>query len=346
MRNTLFKISSILLLGLMLCGINSCQKPFKMKTPLLVDRDEFYLPATAGFMDIIVYSTGNWTADFEVPTTWAELEFVDNGSLTGVRVKYKENTNISRGVNIVFKAGDLEERVYFAQMAGMKSPMIVFEKSIISLLKVGSTLYVPVNTNLSEEDLAKMEVEIKYVTDGDPGGWLSDFHMEEDVAVFTVADNNTGLDRSAIVNVEVPGAYPGEGAGSSITVNQAKEDVEVAFTTGDVNVPGLSQNISFGYKINFDTDLYKEYTLNYGFVGADGKVVDWIKNVELTSNSLNGRTRVNQSEPREATAFIEVLKDSQSCSKVTAKITQEKADAELTDGDSDEKQDKDEPEDF
>jgi len=330
----------------MLCGICSCQKPFQMKTPLLVDRSEFYLPSNAGSIDIVVYSTDSWTADFEVPTSWAELEFVDNGSLTGVRVKYTENTNISRGVNIVFKAKGLEEKVYFAQMAGMKSPMIVFEKSIISLLKVGSTLYVPVNTNLSKEDLAKMSVEIKYVTDGDPGGWLSDFHMEEDLAVFTVADNISGVNRSAIVNVEVPGAYPGEGAGSSITVNQAKEDVEVAFTTGDINVPGLSQNFSFGYKINFDTDLYKEYSLSYGFVDEDGKIVDWIKNVELTSSTLNGRTRINQGEPREATAFIEVLKDSKSCSKVTAKISQEKSDAEITDGDSDEQQDKDEPEDF
>ena len=346
MKRIISYFSTLLLCSLAVVSIISCQKRFVMDTPLLVDRAEFYVDNVSGSTTFTVWSNTGWTADFENPVNWARLEVVDNGSLTGVRVHYDDNTGISRGVNIVVKAGDAMQKVYFAQKAGMSAPMLVFDKSSVSLLKMGCTLELTFNTNLSEDDLAKTGYKTNYTVEGDTGGWVKEFKMEKDKAVIVIDDNVSGADRSVVIDVEVPGAYSGEGAGSTVTINQAREDVEVSFNTQETVLEGMAQDFSIGCKINFDTELYKDYTVKCGFAGADGQDVSWISGAKLSSSALQGHAKVNIEAVREAQAYIEVFKNGESFKKATSTVKQNVTDAKPADGEDDEQQDKDDPENF
>lgn len=334
--------SACLLAAVMLTP--SCQKKFTMDRPLATDRDELYVPSEAGTKYIVVWSTSEWTADFETPVEWATLERASSGSVEGLYIHYTENQEISRGVNIVIKAGSNVKKVYFAQKAGMSSPLFAFEQPSISLLMGAKTLSVPYQTNLSATDVSKAKCSVKYA-EGSGEGWIKEFCLEGMNGRIAVDDNASGVDRQAILSVEIPGAFVGEGASSQIILTQSKENASIKIDGGNVSVDGLSVDIVLPYTINFDADIYPEYAMTYGFKDASGNAVDWIKNVELTSASLKGRTKVNKNAPRSATAFIQ-LTGGPSVVSASVTVTQVTTDAEITDGDSDEEQIKDPEEEF
>lgn len=322
----------------------SCQKKFKMELPLATDRNELYVPSEAGTKYIVVWSTADWTADFETPVDWATLERASSGSINGLYVHYTENQEISRGVNIVITAGSQVRKVYFAQKAGMSSPLFAFDMPSISLLMGAKTISVPYQTNLSATDVLKAKCSVKYA-EGSGEGWIKEFCLEGMNGRIAVDDNASGADRQAILSVEIPGAFVGEGASSQIILTQSKENANIKIDGGDITVDGLSVDIVLPYTINFDASIYPEYKMTYGFKDASGNAVDWIKNVELTAASLKGRTKVNKNASRSATAFIQLTGGSAPVS-ATAKVTQATTDAEITDGDSDQEQIKDPEEEF
>ena len=351
MKRIISNISLPAILCAVLLATGACQKPFRMSVPLGTDKDEMYVPSTAGKQYILVWATSAWSAAFETPVDWATLEKVDNGSISGLYVKYTENQAISRGVNIVITAGDHVKKVYFAQKAGMSAPMFIFDQAKVSVLKPSKTMTVSTTTNLSGTDIAKAVFSVTY--SGTDTDWISGMRLDGRNFIFEIAENGSGEDRTAIIAADIPGAFAGEGAGSSITVNQAKEGPQVSFAEQEISLDGLSASLNLGYSINFDPALYTEYAMNYGFRDEAGAAVDWIKNPERSDAAIKARVRVNQNAPRTAFAYIDIVRQPaagsagtpQTVASATMKISQSVTTATIADGDGDQ-QIKDPEEDF
>lgn len=327
-----------------LLQVQGCQKPFTMDVPLGVSRPEFYAPADGGRYNVVIFAKGEWTASLERNVSWCTVERVDNGTISGLYINVAENKSMSRGVNVVVSSGEYSQKIYVAQMSGMGSPMISFDTPVLYALKPVKTLKVHASSNLDDETLSTAKVDVRYSEGSE--AWIRDFRMEGQDAVFTIEENNTGAERSAVVVVEIPGAYEDLGASSQIFVHQTHEPAKVNFIQDVYNADGLAENLVLPINANFEPSVYPEYTVTYGFCDEKGAAVDWIRNVTLTVDALKGRTRINNTAPRSATAYIEVKEGNNLVSRTEMTVNQAVSTADVVDGDDSDEQTKDPEEEF
>lgn len=116
-------VSKILNKGLLLIAallvFSACEKPFKLDLPLAVDSHEYKLSAKAGQARIFFYTTMPWTITTDPgECPWAVINKTSGTGEADVEeivVTYEQNDEPDRQVNLIIKAGNLQETITIFQ---------------------------------------------------------------------------------------------------------------------------------------------------------------------------------------------------------------------------------------
>ena len=337
MKKAIYNLVKLALVAFLALPVGSCQKPYEVDLPLAVSRANFTVKKEAGKVFFIVYSQQSWTAEFDAPITWARLSRTSGDNQTQVNVEYDENADLSRGVHIVVRSGNLTRKVYLSQNAGITCDIAYNpEQQSISLLKEPYAVEIAARSNVPEANMAIATSTVNYVTEGEE--WIQNIVVADDKVTFDVMENTSGAVRQAIVQISFPVAEWDNPIAAMIAVTQGAAPASFGSIPETVAAdPNGINQLSIELQPNFAPSLYDycaEYSVSYP---ADGPK-DWLRNAELDAESFKftAAAKPNPSDTRTATLTF-MLKDADNnvCDTRVVTVTQEKSNMGATDGGND-----------
>lgn len=346
MKKAIYNLVKLALVAFLALPVGSCQKPYEVDLPLAVSRANFTVKKEAGKIFFIVYSQQNWTAEFDAPITWARLSRTSGDNQTQVNVEYDENADLSRGVHIVVRSGNLTRKVYLSQNAGITGDIAYNpEQQSISLLKEPYAVEIAARTNVPVANMAIATSAVNYVTEGEE--WIQNIVVTEEKVTFDVQENASGAVRQAIVQISFPVAEWDNPITAMIAVTQGAAPASFGSIPETIAAdPNGINQLSIELSPNFAPSLYSyraEYSLSYPADGPQG----WLRNAELDADTFKftAAAKPNPSEMRTATLTF-MLKDAADnvCDTRVVTITQEKSNMGATDGGNDSGEEPKDPE--
>jgi len=285
MKSTILHLSTLFfLLGIFL----SCKKEFEMSLPLATNQDLVELKSDAGETNVMVYSTGDWTATLEKDVNWAELE-ENTGHKTGAfKFKYTENTGGARTISVVLKSGSHTKTVKFIQATTL-TPQLAFVSDEAEIVGKAYPVGLPLSTNLeSSSDLENIVVNITYSEESEEE-WIKDYRVTSEGLFFNVLDNTSSGDRRAQIQLVYTDAYGIE------TMAQC-----ILKQTNGVPTLALEENSGEymldedSYKLPYQTNMsYSTPALKADVVYTNG--TDWAQDISFDLEGLSFKLTKNES---------------------------------------------------
>lgn len=334
MKKVIYNLVKLALVAFLALPTGSCQKPYEMDLPLAVSRANFTVKQNAGQVFFIVYSQQKWTAEFETPITWAQLSRTSGDNHTQVNITYDQNNDLSRGVNIIVRSGNLTRKVYLSQKAGFTGDIAYsLEHPSINLLKEAYAVEIAAQSNVPAANMAIATSNVNYVTEGEE--WIRNVVIVEDKVTFDVAENTSGAVRQAIVEILFPVAEWDVPVTAMVAVTQesslAKFGTLPESLEADPN--GINQ-ISIELAPNFTPLLY-DYHVDFEISYPEGGSQGWLRNAEIDAESFcfTAAAKPNPSNERTAKLTFKLLdKANKVCDTHEITISQAKSDMGATDG--------------
>ena len=280
MKKALYNLVKLAIVAILALPVGSCQKPYEMDLPLAVSRANFTLKKEAGQIFFIVYSQENWTADFERPVTWARLSRTSGGNYQQVNVSYDENTDLSRGVYIIVRSGNLTKKVYVSQNAGMSGDISYnIEHQSVSLLKGAFSVEIAASNNVPASNFALVEGSVDYITGGE--AWIQNINIAEEKLSFDVTENTTGEVRQALLKITVPVAEWDTPVTTMVAVTQGAEGAVFGSIPATVEAdPNGINKLAIDLAPNFAPAFY-QYSVEHSVAYTEGESQNWLRNVAL-----------------------------------------------------------------
>lgn len=336
MKRALYNIIKLAIVAVLALPVGSCQKPYEMDLPLAVSRAKFTVKREAGQIFFIVYSQDKWTAEFETPVTWAQLSRTSGGNHTQVNVSYDENSDLSRGVNIIIRSGNLTKKVYLSQNAGISGDISYsLEHQALTLLKEPFSVELAAVSNVPAANMDIAVGSVNYVNEGDE--WIQNINITAEKVTFDVSENSTGQIRQAIVTITFPVAEWDTPITAMVVVTQNATPASFGSIPSNVAAdPNGITPLAVELQPNFTPALYGfhvEYSVAYA-----GDVQNWLRNLVVDADSYKfvAEPKPNPYPERTATATFKLLDASGKELDVrNVVITQAKSDMGITDGGND-----------
>ncbi len=346
MKKALYNLVKLAIVAILALPVVSCQKPYEMDLPLAVSRANFTVKKDAGQIFFIVYSQEKWTAEFETPVTWARLSRTSGDNQTQVNVLYDENPDLSRGVNIIVRSGNLTKTVYVSQNAGLSGEVsYALENQAISLLKESYKVNIAARSNVPASNFALAVGSVNYVTEGEE--WINNIVIGEEQLSFDVAENTTAEVRQAMVTITFPVAEWDTPVTAMVAVTQG------ATAASFGNIPetiaadpnGINQ-LSIELLPNFAPALY-DYSAGFSINYPEGAPQDWLRSATIDDENykFTASVKPNPSMTRTATITFNLFNASNEvCDTRVVTVTQEKSNMGSTSGGVDDSEEPKDPE--
>ncbi len=336
MKKTVYNLVKLALVAILALPVGSCQKPYEMDLPLAVSRAQFTVTKDAGQIFFIVYSQEKWTADFETPVTWAQLSRKSGDNQTQVNVLYDANTDLSRGVNIVVRSGNLTRKVYLSQKAGMSGDISYdIELQSVSLLKDAATVDIAASTNVPASNLALAFGDVNYVSEGEE--WIRNVVITDSKMSFDVTENNGGAVRQAILSITVPVASWDTPITAMVAVTQSVDPASFGNVPASVTAdPNGINPLSIELLPSFTPSLYG-FSVQHS-IAYQGESQNWLRNVAVnaTTFKFTAEPKPNPNPERTAVATFKLLSSSGDVlDECNVNIVQGQSDMGQTDGGND-----------
>ena len=280
MKKALYNLVKLAIVAILALPVGSCQKPYEMDLPLAVSRANFTVKKEAGQVFFIVYSQANWTAELERPVTWLRLSRTSGSNYQQVNVSYDENADLSRGVNIIVRSGNLTKKVYVSQNAGITGDISYnIEHQSVSLLKGAFTVNIAASNNIPASNFALIEGSVDYITGGE--AWIQNISIGEDKLSFDVTENTTGEVRQALLKITVPVAEWDTPVTTMVAVTQGAEGAVFGSIPATVEAdPNGINRLSIELAPNFAPAFY-QYSVEHSIAYTEGESQKWLRNIAL-----------------------------------------------------------------
>ena len=309
MKKVLYNLVKLAIVAILALPVASCQKPYEMDLPLAVSRANFTVKKEAGQVFFIVYSKGSWTAELERPVTWLRLSRTSGSNYQQVNVSYDENTDLSRGVYIIVRSGNLTKKVYVSQNAGMSGDISYnIEHQAVSLLKGAFSVEIAASNNVPASNFALVEGSVDYITGGEE--WIHNINIAEEKLSFDVTENTTGEVRQALLKVVVPVAEWDTPVTTMVAVTQGAEAAALGSIPAAVEAdPNGINKLAIDLAPNFAPAFYN-YSVGFSVAYTDGESQNWLRNTALDGSSFKftAEPKPNPNPLRTAVATF-ILKD-------------------------------------
>ena len=344
MKNTIYIALRTLLVAALLLPVVGCRQQYELKLSLATSTDDILVSKSAGQAYFIVYAAHDWSVEFDKPVEWVRLSATNGKGNEQIDIEYDENSDISRGVNIIVRSAGKTKTVYFAQSAGMSEPVYAFVNQSIGLLKGSIEASVATTTNLSDGNIAAARTAVVYGDDAD-GAWIDNIRVERERVFFTVGENTSGFDRMAEISVFIDGAYEGDGTSTSLWVTQSAEEAYVRFSRDIYVVDPAGEELALAFESNFAQSALYGYEVTFTLTDADGGSVGWITDAVIEGAVFKAKAAPNKYDPRTAYLTL-VFTDEKGVlhSSGSLVLTQQKTTAGIVDGDNGDGQEPKDPE--
>jgi uncharacterized protein (UPF0262 family) len=309
MKKALYNLVKLAIVAIRALPVGSCQKPYEMDLPLAESRAHFTVNKEAGQVFFIVYSQANWTAELERPVTWLHLSRTSGSNYQQINVSYDENADLSRGVNIIVRSGNLTKKVYVSQKAGMSGDISYnIEHQSVSLLKGAFTVNIAASNNIPASNFALVEGNVDYIAGGE--AWIQNISIGEEKLSFDVAENTTGEVRQAILKIVVPVAEWDTPITTMVAVTQGAENAALGSVPATVVAdPNGINRLSIELAPNFAPTFYN-YTVEHSIAYTEGESQNWLRNATLDGSSFKFTAEPKPNpNPLRTAAVTFVLKD-------------------------------------
>lgn len=184
-------------LAILVGSLTGCEDDSDMKLPLAVNSTGLKLPAAGGQTHIMVYSTGEWHAEFVEPVNWASINKIEEKGNSSILFSYAQNFGAARKVVINLTKDDEAQQISVVQ-EGI-TPTLKFPVVKYTLPKTSLPTQFSLDTNL-EHNLNDIVVDILY-DDEVSEQWISDVKVTSESFEFYALENNLGETRSARVTL-------------------------------------------------------------------------------------------------------------------------------------------------
>ena len=238
-----------LFLLICLCA-GGCQDDFEMKLPLNVNSNELELAEGGGTTQVMVYSTGKWSVEFEQPIEWGSLDRLEGEGNGHFVFSYSQNFGAPRKVNILLKRGNQSQVVSFLQ-AGL-TPSMKFKEAQVSLVKNHQKVKLPFSTNL-KVNIPDFVIDVTY-DDELSEEWVSDIVVSDSAVYFMALPNNLGENRKARLSLSYVDGKE-ESYATFIDLLQTTETPVLAFETETYEVNKLGGRLIIPFTTNLQASL-------------------------------------------------------------------------------------------
>lgn len=309
MKKALYNLVKLAIVAILALPVGSCQKPYEMDLPLAVSRANFTVNKEAGQVFFIVYSQANWTAELERPVTWLRLSRTSGSNYQQINVSYDENADLSRGVNIIVRSGNLTKKVYVSQKAGMSGDISYnIEHQSVSLLKGAFTVNIAASNNIPASNFALVEGSVDYIAGGE--AWIQNISIGEEKLSFDVTENTTGEVRQAILKIVVPVAEWDTPITTMVAVTQGADNAALGSVPATVVAdPNGINRLLIELAPNFAPAFYN-YTVEHSIAYTEGESQNWLRNATLDGSSFKFTAEPKPNpNPLRTAAVTFVLKD-------------------------------------
>lgn len=241
-----------------LCAANlicSCAKEVTLDFPLTFFAKRNDLSTEAGCTNVIIYANSDWTLSMP-DCGWASIDRT-SGIGTGKFVfSYDENTGYARKVVITAQSIGQTAYIEMVQKSAMDEISITLHQPSVFASAVSGRACVSYESTVPEERIEDIVV-VPRGTQGEEIGWITDMTLigKSDIS-FNVADNNTSIERKAIVNVSYTDDF-GTKVAKEFTITQSKYLPYVGFDESVVGIkfPSIADVVTIPFSTNLTSFL-------------------------------------------------------------------------------------------
>lgn len=292
--------SNVFLYFLVIClgfVMARCEEDSDLKLELAVNSNQVNLKAEGGATQVMVYSTGQWSATFKEPVKWASIDKLKGEGNSSLLFSYSENLEASRKVELILTCDGKEQVVVFVQ-AGITPSFKLPSTAITS--KEALPVSLDLITNL-KYTLDEVSIVLTY-DDELSEQWVTEAHLMEEALVFYALENTTGADRMAQIQLLL---VDGVGAKHSVSTRVTQKSESTVFSPekekSDLTKLAATETVTFQSNITYSAAHFLPEVL------YQAGVADWIVNPVLKDNTLTfDVTENNTGAPRSATIRLKL----------------------------------------
>lgn len=273
-----------------------CNKTFEMDLPLAVSSRNIDLAKDAGNTHIMIYSDGDWTANFTESVEWAALDRLKGNGNSEVVLSYSANYGLSRRLAIALSKNELKDTIVVNQAGMISTPSLAWSCDSIALNKNAGRAELKIKSNLYYS-LQNIESSVEFK--GEAKEWISDIKFDGRKMIFEFTENTASERRRANIRLKV--SIPGNSSAPDneeiydLIVSQSADEPELKLAEAGL-LAGMKNSISIESEINtvwaYAGDL--KFTVDYTPELAQEEEA-WISDLALTAGALTFNTDDNMS---------------------------------------------------
>lgn len=259
-----------ILLFAALAALVSCQQEFQFSQPLGINSERVELEAAEGRTPVIVYANGAWTASLKEGTSWSRLEDASGNGLGQLKFVYDANPGLARTALIEISSGGEVRRVSMVQKSGYGDVEFAFNQSELSLPRNPASGKIPFKTNLPESEFSKIGISA-LTEEGKPVDWLSQLSVKASALALTLAANDSGKDRIAVITLSYRDAMDKD---YSATLKLVQKDAAPYLSFSEESLNTRYSSLAATVELPYTTNLvpYME-----GIISAATSSAPWAK---------------------------------------------------------------------
>ena len=299
----------ILIISLCALALASCTAPYETDFDFCLDRDEFRFAADSGQSYFRIYGDGKWTATFEQQVDWVSIDKTEGLGETQVNVSHKKNEGLSRGVNLFIDHEDgTRQTLYLSQKSGLSKEKPAYSLSVETLKMLSLSMGVSIKavSNVSAEAVDSAAVRVHYT--GTDTTWLSGIEVKPEEIMVNVAENASGAERSARIELAFNGAKWADPYTVFLNIIQGAAGPQVSLESNYALDPLGTKPLEISLSTNWDEALY-DYDV------SDFKISEnsFVKNVEYvdSTNTVIILANMNKTKDERTVTLTWNAKDSE-----------------------------------
>ena len=229
----------------------SCQQEFKFSHTLGINSERLELEAEEGSTPVIVYSNGDWTASLKDGSEWSRLEGTSGSGIGQVKFFYDANPGLARTAVIEISSGGEVRQVKMVQKSGYGDVELAFSNKELSLPRNPASGKIPFKTNLPESEFPNISISV-LTEEGQAVDWLSSLSVKSSSLAVTVAANDSGADRTAVITLSYMDAMEKD---YSATLKLVQKDAVPFLNFSEESISARYSSLAATVELPFTTNL-------------------------------------------------------------------------------------------
>lgn len=272
--------------AMLMGSLTGCEDDSDMDLSLAVNSNGIKVPAAGGATHIMVYSTGDWHAEFAEPVDWASIDKLEEKGNSSILFSYAQNFGAARKV-IINLTKDEEVKQISVIQEGI-TPVLKFPVTKFTVPKTSLPARFTLDTNL-KHNLGNIVIDILY-DDEVSEQWISEPKVTPESFEFFALENNLGETRSARVTLKFVDGLDVTYS-TFVDITQSMDAAAISTMPAETNLTKFEASQLVKIEGNMGSSLYFfEQKIEY-----IGGTTDWISDLMIVDSLMTFDVATNES---------------------------------------------------